>query len=110
MALLTNLEKLAMVKTILGIEDSAEDNRIATFLTVAEREILAWRYSYSTQEVTEVPAEYEMTQVNAVVAGYSMAGAENQLQHTENGIARVFHYSDMIQYIRANVIPICRVL
>lgn len=112
MALMTDAEKLKMVKTILNIDeaDIVDDTRIATYLTVAGREILTWRYSYGATEVTEVPADYEMTQIYAVVAGYSQSGAENQRQHTENGISRVFRYEDMIQYIRANVIPFVKVL
>jgi hypothetical protein len=112
MALMTDAEKLAMVKTILNIDeaDTSEDTRIATYLTIAGREILTWRYSYGTTEVTEVPADYEMTQIYAVVAGYSQSGAENQRQHTENGISRVFRYADMIQYIRSNVVSLVKVL
>ena len=112
MELMTGVEKLTMVKSILGIADSdtTEDDRITTYLTASKREILAWRYSYGSKEVTEVSSEYEMTQVYAVVAGYSQSGAENQRQHTENGISRVFCYSDMVQYIRANVVPLCKVL
>lgn len=112
MALMTDEEKLTMVKSILDIGegDTSEDSRIATYLSVAEREILTWRYSYGSVEVTAVPAEYEMTQIYAVVAGYSQSGAENQRQHTENGISRVFRYADMIQYIRSNVVPLCKVL
>lgn len=112
MALMTDAEKLAMVKTILDIDeaDTSEDTRIATYLTIAGREILTWRYSYGTTEVTEVPADYEMTQIYAVVAGYSQSGAENQRQHTENGISRVFRYADMIQYIRSNVVSLVKVL
>ena len=109
MALMTDAEKLAMVKTILNIDeaDTSEDTRVATYLTIAGREILTWRYSYGT---TEVPADYEMTQIYAVVAGYSQSGAENQRQHTENGISRVFRYADMIQYIRSNVVSLVKVL
>lgn len=112
MALMTDAEKLVMVKTILNIDeaDTSEDTRIATYLTIAGREILTWRYSYGTTEVTEVPADYEMTQIYAVVAGYSQSGAENQRQHTENGISRVFRYADMIQYIRSNVVSLVKVL
>lgn len=112
MALMTDAEKLAMVKTILNIDeaDTSEDTRVATYLTIAGREILTWRYSYGTTEVTEVPADYEMTQIYAVVAGYSQSGAENQRQHTENGISRVFRYADMIQYIRSNVVSLVKVL
>ncbi len=105
-------EKLEMLKTILDIpsSDSSEDSRLTVYLSIAEREIIGWRYSYSSQTVETVPAEYEMVQVFAVVAGYSQSGAENQLSHTENSISRTFSYPDMVHYIRANVIPLCGVV
>ena len=51
-----------------------------------------------------------MTQVHAVIAGYSISGAENQTAHSENGISRSFKYEDMIAYIRSHVIPIVKVI
>lgn len=107
-------EKLEMVKSILGIseDDMSEDKHITTYLTIAKNEIISWRYSYACTEepVTEVPAEYEMVQIHAVVAGYSIRGAENQKTHNENGINRTFSFSDMIDYIRAHTVPICKVV
>lgn len=106
---MTIAEKLAMLKSILIMDDS-EDERLTVYLSASEKEILAWRYSYSENTHTSVPAEYEMTQIFAVVAGYSQSGAENQLTHSENQISRSFSYPDMVHYIRANVIPICGVM
>ena len=103
-------EKLSMVKSMLGFTDTSEDERLKVYLTASEKEILSWRYSYSEEMPTEVPAEYEMTQVYAVIAGYSQSGAENQTVHNENGISRTFKHEDMIAYIRNHVIPIVRVL
>lgn len=105
---MTTAEKLTMVKTLLGINesDTSEDARITVYLTAAEQEILSWRYSLSSQKVTTVPSEYEMTQVFAVIAGYSQSGAENQTSHTENSITRQFKHADMVAYIRAHVLPI----
>ena len=105
-------EKLEMVKIILEIspEDQSSDELISAYLTLAAKEILSWRYSYSSQSLSEVPPEYDVTQVMAVVAGYSQGGAENQLQHGENGIQRTFKYADMVAYIRAHVIPLCKVM
>lgn len=113
---MTDEEKLEMLKTLLFIDlaDTSEDARFAAYLKVAERELLAWRYSYGTGEtretVTVVPDEYEMTQIYAVIAGFTQAGAENQTYHHENGINRHFQYTDMVQYIRSNVVPLCKVL
>lgn len=103
-------EKLSMIKSMLGFEDAFEDKRLTAYLDASKREILAWRYSYSAEAPDEVPAEYEMTQVSAVVAGYSQSGAENQTSHSENGISRAFKYEDMIAYIRSHVIPIVKVM
>ena len=50
-----------------------------------------------------MPTKYDVTQVNAVVAGFNLQGGENQFRHSENGIIREWHYSDMLDYIRAHV-------
>ena len=103
---MTDEEKLNLVKSILTLDDSSEDEHIRAYLTVSEREILDWRFSYLSEDrrPEEVPPEYEMTQVYAVVAGYSQSGAENQTAHTENGIQRTFRHADMIDYIRTHVL------
>lgn len=106
-------DKLSMLKTILDIDasDISEDARLMVYLSVAEKEILGWRYSYKTVSApVEVTAEYEMTQIFAVVAGYSQSGAENQQSHSENGISRTFKYDSMIAFVRANVVPLAGVL
>lgn len=109
---MTIADKLAMVKAILRIDDTSEDALTTTYLTMAAREIIGWRYSNANPDnVPEnVPEEYEMTQVQAVINGYTQSGIEGQVLSIENGIHRHFEYSDMISYIRAHVIPIAGVL
>ena len=109
---MTIAEKLAMVKAILRIDDDTEDALITTYLTMASREILAWRYSNAdpSNVPEDVPDDYEMTQVMAVVVGYTQSGIEGEQVSVENGIHRHFEFSDMVRYIRANVIPIAGVL
>ena len=48
--------------------------------------------------------------MQAVINGYTQAGVEGQVLSIENGIHRHFNYSDMVEYIRAHVIPIAGVL
>ena len=105
---MTEAEKLTTVKTILRIDDTAEDTLLTTYLDAAKREILAWRYSDATDAPQDVPAEFEMTQIQAVVVAFNQAGIEGQTSSAENGISRRFAYATMIDYIRANVIPIAR--
>lgn len=106
--MMTSDEKLDMLSILL--DPSNEDaEKLGVYLQMAEKEILAWRYSYSSQKPETVPDEYEMTQIHAVIAGFSISGAENQTQHSENGINRMFKHADMVAYIRSNVIPIAGV-
>ena len=106
---MTLSEKLAMVKSLLRIGDTSMDDLLSTYLDAAKREILGWRYSYAAETPDEVPTEYEMTQVQAVVNGFTQSGSEGQSVSVENGIHRHFVYADMVRYIRANVIAIARV-
>lgn len=105
---MTAAAKLAMVKTLLRIDgaDTSEDALIETYLEAAAQEILSWRYSNAHSVPEDVPGAYEMTQVQAVINGYTQAGIEGQLRSSENGIVREFQYSDMVSYIRAHVIPV----
>ena len=107
---MTLVEKLAMLKSILRITDTSEDDLMTVYLTAAGKEILSWRYSNAASTPEDVPQEYEMTQIYAVIAGYTQSGVEGQILSVENGIHRHFRHSDMIEYIRANVIPIAGVL
>ena len=106
---MTTAEKLDMVKTIMGA-DAPDDETIKSYLTLAKTEILQWRFSYDPDNIPEdVPAAYEMTQIYAVVNGFSQRGVEGQSVSIENGIHRHFDFTDMTRYIRQNVIAYAKV-
>ena len=106
---MTTEEKLAMVKTIMG-PDAPDDDTIKSYLTLAKTEILQWRYSLCPDEMPfDVPPAYEMTQVYAVVNGFTQRGLEGQSVSIENGIHRHFDFTDMTRYIRQNVIAYAKV-
>lgn len=108
---MTETEKIDMVISFLEDDSMVSEDKLSVYLEAASKEIIAWRYSYSGQSAPEeVPPEYEMTQVHAVIAGYTQSGAEGQSSHSENGISRTFRYGDMLHYIRANVIPLAGVV
>jgi hypothetical protein len=56
----------------------------------------------------DVPAAYEMTQIYAVVNGFTQRGIEGQSVSIENGIHRHFDFTDMVRYIRGNVIAMAK--
>jgi hypothetical protein len=110
---MTNEQKIEIINTLL--EDGCEaitTEKLETYLAVAADEILSWMYHLVggvPDDVTEVPEKYNTTQIYAVVAGYTHAGAEGESRHNENGIDRTFMYSDMLDYIHNHVLPIVRV-
>ena len=106
---MTIQEKVDMVKTIMG-EDAPNDTTIITYLVIAKTEILQWRYSYCAADMPDdVPDDYEMTQIFAVVDGFTQRGLEGQTVSIENGIHRHFIHADIVQYIHNNVIPMAKV-
>jgi hypothetical protein len=108
---MTESQKRESIRTILGLEIS-EEASIGVYLTLAKAEIISWVYGYTDKDIStgELPAQYDTLQVNAVIAGYSINGAENQTSHSENGISRSFKHSDMSDYIRSNATPFVGVM
>ena len=110
---MTDQEKITQIKALLSDGGSLpSDDKLTAYLGLAKQEILNWMYSQTggvPSDVTAVPTKYEVTQIYAVVAGYTHAGAEGETQHNENGINRVFNNADMLDYIRRNVLPIVRI-
>ena len=110
---MTDAEKLTMIKTLL--EDGGEmpsDEKLTAYLSIAKSEILAWIYHLVggvPEDVTVVPSKYDNTQIYAVIAGYTQAGAEGEQTHIENGVHRHFRYAEMLDYIHNNVLPLVRV-
>ena len=107
--MMTNEQKLAMVRTIMG-PDAPDDETIMSYLELAKTEILQWRFSLNPEAIPDdVPAAYEMTQVYAVVNGFTQRGLEGQSVSIENGVHRHFEFTDMVRYIRGNVIAFAKV-
>ena len=103
-------EKLVLLSSLLANDPVVPSQELLTaYLQLAEQEILAWRYSYGTAP-SELPSEFEVTQIYAVLAGLSYSGAEGETNHSENGITRTFRHDSMLTYIHANVRPICKVV
>lgn len=110
---MTDAEKLELLQTLL--DDGGEvpsESKLTAYLTVSKQEILNWMYHLVggvPETVTDVPVKYEMTQIYSIIAGYTHAGSEGQSTHNENGIQRIFKYSDMLNYIHDNVLAFVRV-
>lgn len=110
---MTDAQKLQTLKTLL--EDGGEvpsDEKLNTYLELSKAEILSWKYHLVggvPTNASDVSPVDEVTQVYAVMAGYTHAGAEGEQVHIENGVHRHFMYADMVGYIRNHVLPYVRV-
>jgi len=96
------------VKALCGITTTDHDRPLLSMANLAKIELLQWRFSYAPDLLPAdgaVPDDMVGVWISSVVAGYSIAGAENQTSHSENGVTRTFKYSDIVNYIRRNVIP-----
>lgn len=103
---MTNDEKLAALKTMIGDTDS--DEVLSTYLNLAGSKIIAKAYPYNP-EVTEVPAQYSYLQVEIAVYLLNKRGAEGQTSHSENGISRSYENADVPSSMLKSVVPFCEV-
>ncbi|MFV0552930.1 MAG: phage head-tail connector protein [Anaerorhabdus sp.] len=99
---MTEQEKLAMLRTMVGTSDS--DEVLSTYLSLAGKKIIRKAYPYKNT-VTEVPSEYDFLQVE--IANYMLAkrGAEGQTSHSENGISRAYESADVPPSMLSDVVP-----
>ena len=108
---MTEAQKLITLQTLL--EDGGDvpsEEKLTTYLTVAGEEILNWRWQYHMSERPSTVPDYLCgTQVYAVIAGFTQAGAEGEQTHIENSVHRIFRYADMLDYIHNKVKAIDKV-
>ena len=100
-------EKLEILRLYLP---DADESELAQYLGFAEEEISRWLWHKRGEPPTDFffPPEYDGVSIQAVVAGYSIMGAEGQTVHIENGTHRHFKYSDMVDYIHRTVVSYAR--
>ena len=107
---MTQEEKINAVNKML---DKVEDtDKLSVYLNFARDEILNKMYAFDNKpaDVVDVPSKYEQVQIMAVLVGLTVAGAEGQNSHSENGIGRSFSYPTMIEYIHSNVMTVVGIL
>lgn len=85
--------------------DTASDALLTSLAEGAKAAILEHKYQFAATLPTELPANAEAVWLEVVIMGYTVAGAENQTSHMENGVSRVFKHPDILSYIRAHVVP-----
>ncbi len=103
---MTNEEKLTALKALSGETD---EEVLSTFLSLAANKVIQRAYPFR-KDVTEVPAQYAMNQVE--IANFLLAkrGAEGETYHGENGITRTYKGGDVPEEMLRAIIPMVGVM
>ena len=104
---MTNEEKLAALKAMVGNTDS--DEVLSTYLTLAGGKILTKAFPFNPEN-TEVPVQYSYLQVEIAAYMLNKRGAEGQTSHSENGISRTYENADVPSSMLRRVVPFCGVV
>ena len=103
---MTTEEKLTLVRKLFGIKaDGTElaDAEIAPFLIVAT-DIILNRYDPYGQTI-ELPTKYDILQCRIANFMLVKQGAEGEIQHTENGVTRIYGQADIPEDLMKQVVP-----
>lgn len=99
---MTDVEKLALLKAMIGESDN--DEVLFAYLKLAGSKIIARAYPYDSS-VTEVPSQYDTLQCEIAAYMLNKRGAEGQTVHTENGITRQYENADIPSSMFKTVVP-----
>ncbi|MDR2044903.1 MAG: phage head-tail connector protein [Clostridium sp.] len=100
-------EKLTALRAMVGGPDT--DEVLSTYLTLAGGKIIAKAFPYRT-DVTEVPERYDYLHLEVAAYMLNKRGAEQQVSHSENGIARSWESGDVPSSLINQVTPVVGVL
>ena len=93
---MTDNEKLAMLKTLIGTTDLSDD-ALLVYLKMAGNKVLRRRYpAISDMQMYSVPEQYEDAQVELARNAVLKIGAEGQSSMGDNGVSRVYESDDVI--------------
>lgn len=107
---MTPEEKLAVLKIMVGSADAEYDlGQLSAYLSIAGSKIISRAYPYKTN-ITDVPSQYDLLQVEIAAYLINKRGAEGQTMHSENGISRSYENADVPESMLQAVTPFCGVM
>ena len=105
---MTDNEKVMAVQTLVGDEQATSDI-ITLYLAVARDAILNRLYPHGIPDTEMlVPTRYEYTQCKLAARYFLRRGAEGEITHSENGIARTYASADDADILN-EVLPYAKV-
>ena len=88
---MTDVEKIAMVKTLVENDAEATDEVVPVYLNLALNAMLERLFPYdSTKEAEDVPVRYDTLQCELAARYFLRRGGQGEISHEENGINRTY--------------------
>lgn len=103
---MTDEEKRNALKALSGVTD---EEVLGTFLSLAANKVIQRAYPYRT-DITEVPRQYAVNQVEIANFLLSKRGAEGETYHAENGITRTYGGGDVPEELLRPIVPFVGVM
>lgn len=102
---MTNDEKITSLAALIS-PDTADEKLLSQYVILSEGIVLNRRYPLGVPEGAKVPLQYEHIQLQIALELFSKRGAEGQMEHDENGIARKYESADISPTLLRRIIPI----
>lgn len=104
--IMTDAEKLSMLKTMTGETDEA---MLSVYLSIAANKVCRRAYPFD-ETVTAVPSRYDFSQVEIAAYLVNKRGAEGETAHSENGISRSYEDGDVPPTLLREIVPFASVI
>lgn len=86
---MTDNEKIAMVKALIGDDPTATNELIAVYLHLASNKMLERLYPYDSEKgESDIPERYDTIQCELSTRLFLRRGGEGEINHEENGVNR----------------------
>jgi len=101
--------KMNILRTMIG--DGDDDATLTAYLQIAKELLLNIIYpTEANRAEMEVPAMYQMKEIEVAAYFLNKRGAEGEIQHIENGIHRNYGSSDVPEAMIKHITPFCGVV
>lgn len=106
---MTQADKVRILRSMIESDDS--DDTLATYLLISKELLLNIVYPTDPDRAErEVPAMYDMKQIEIAAYFLNKRGAEGEIQHIENGVHRNYGSSDVPEAMIRHITPFCGVV
>lgn len=96
--------RLASLKSLIGVTGTDSDALLNIYLDIAERKVLNRLYPFGSDNEL-VPKKYEHKVLEIAQYLYYRRGSEGETSHSENGVSRSYENADIPKSMLDEITP-----